>query len=650
MRQAAKTQQHKHAKAKAAFILVTCAVMSCALSSAQAEVLPETAKLIPPETIVLAEIGNFSQLKAQFEKTNLYKLYKDPAMADFISDTKTKWRTKMKEEKDEIVKVIVDANVLPEGRVAVALVFNEQAIKAEEPQVLLIAQWGKNTSKIKEAIEKQVEKDIEEGLHKKSEDYRGISIVTMVKEIPPKKVPDWSNYNPEGGNTPPMKTIEMPPEETSYCFVDDYLLVSDNIDIVKFVIAHIKGATSPTLANEASYSPTVKAIGPYHDVDLYVNIKQITKAIIAGDATGQAQRWVTNLGFDNVVSAGYAMGIARKPGSSACGKAFLKIEGAKKGIFKMLDIESTALKAPQFISESAYSATFLNLNIKKAYDELCNIANAFSPQAAAIMYTPLLPDSPDGEPGVQLERDIIEHMGSQVVIAQSINKPFSKSSSPRESLVALAVNNRSALERTISVLYDKMIAPNNPDARRKLLGYTIYLIDLPALLPAFMAGGRTPMQVPGEPTVPQMPKMAFTATDTHLIFGSESAVEGAIRRLSSATATSVASKKWFSKTKAAIPSVVGLAGLEDNAASWELLWWTMKEASKAESGDSGITMGLALGPNPGLMFSQIGLFNFGLLPEFEAVRKYFGLSAFYGVSRPDGFFFEFKYLNPSTTD
>ena len=47
---------------------------------------------------------------------------------------------------------------------------------------------------------------------------------------------------------------------------------------------------------------------------------------------------------------------------------------------------------------------------------------------------------------------------------------------------------------------------------------------------------------------------------------------------------------------------------------------------------------------------RFDLFNFSLLPEFDTVRKYFGLSAFYGISTPEGFFFEFKYLNPPATD
>jgi hypothetical protein len=51
------------------------------------------------------------------------------------------------------------------------------------------------------------------------------------------------------------------------------------------------------------------------------------------------------------------------------------------------------------------------------------------------------------------------------------------------------------------------------------------------------------------------------------------------------------------------------------------------------------------------MFQQgDGLLDFSLLPEFDAVKKYFGLSAFYGISRQDGFFFEFKYLNPDSTE
>ena len=55
---------------------------------------------------------------------------------------------------------------------------------------------------------------------------------------------------------------------------------------------------------------------------------------------------------------------------------------------------------------------------------------------------------------------------------------------------------------------------------------------------------------------------------------------------------------------------------------------------------------------PELMFSGdgSGMPDFTLLPEFDVVRKYLGLVASYGLSRPDGFFFESKYINPETAD
>ena len=609
------------------FICALALLCSCAL--VQAEVLPKTARLIPPETVLLVDVDNFSRLKQQFEKTNLYKLYKDPAMAAFIDDTKTKCREKIRELDNEIVRAIVDTDVLPQGRVAVALVFGEQPPRfaaqsssgGNEPIVLFITQWGENISKIKETIDKMVRKAVEEGSHRKTEDYRGVSIETI---------------------TPDLIRDENP-SMLSYSLFDDCLIASANLPALKFVIAHIKGATSPTLAGDADYAATIAAVGPYHDIDFYVNIKQIIKTVIAKDTTGKAQATIANLGLHNVAAVGCSVGIGRSPNNSCGGKAFLKIEGGKKGVLKMLEVESAVLRAPRFIPASTYSVTFLNLNIKKAYNELYSILYNFSPAAAAMMHAIDLPDSPDGEPGLQL-KDVVEHLGSQIVIAQSTNKPFSSSSMPTESLVALAVVNPRALEKSLSLLHSKMIAPNNPEARRELLGHTIYLISLPAL--PFFKAPVTPMQDPAGPTVPQMPTMAFTVTDTHLIFGVESSVEQAIRTLSSTEVVSVGSATWFNNAKSAIPSVVGLACLQNDAASGELFWWMIKESGKAKA--SAISTGTAsfrFGPQ------EVGkLVNFSLLPEFDAVRKYFGLSAFYGISRPDGFFFEFEYLNPPATD
>ena len=361
--------------------------------------------------------------------------------------------------------------------------------------------------------------------------------------------------------------------------------------------------------------------------------------------------WINNLGFDNVTSLGCSIGLARRPGSSWSGKAFLKINGAKKGVCKMLELESAVIKAPPFVPASAYSITFVNLNIKKAYDELYSILFSFSPMYAAMIPSTILPPSPDGQAGLELKSDFINHFGSEIIFAQSINKSLSATGTqpPTESLVALAVNNRGALEKSISKLHSTIFASNDPDAARELLGHTIYLIN-PSILPPFLGGGITPMQTEAGPNIRQMPKLALTVTDTHLIFATESIVEQAIRTLSSTEATSVSSAKWFTSAKLAIPTVVGLASLEDNVASSEFFWKMLKQGDGTKNAGSNASIGLAIGPSPGLVLAQTGLFDASLLPEFDSVRKYFGPISFYGISRPDGGFFEFNYLNPTGND
>jgi hypothetical protein len=625
-------------------LLCSCALMLlCVPASVSAIELPKTAKLVPPETIVLVNINNFNQLWAQIEKTNFYQLYKDPAMAPFIDNFKTKWREKKQESERELIRMIGDAGVLPQGRVAVALVFDKQMPDANEPPVLVVAQWGDKIDKVKELADKIVRKAVEEGARRQTDDYRGVEILTIEKK---------------------------PSEALSYCFIDDCLLGSSSTNVLKYVIAQVKGAGSTTLADDRDYAATGRTIDPTNAgrIDLYVNIKEAVRIELAQDTTGKAKAMIDNLGLNNVTSFGCCIEPAGGPEGSTLGKAILKIDGAKAGICKMLELEPRPIRTPRFIAGSACSISVANLNIKKAFDELANILTRFSPQMAAILYMPVLPPGPNGEPGLQLKADIIDHLGSQIILSQSIEKPQPDSDAARtqekeqpietRSVVAIAIENRAALEKSLSMIHSKMIAPNNPDARRELLGHTIYSVDLSGLLPVL--GGpptRKPMQAPAGPGAPQMPLSAFTVTDTHLIFASEFSVEQAIRTLASNQAESISSAKWFNKAKSSIPSVVGLAGLQDNAATGELLWSTLRQSVKPEkaAGDdkpNEITVGLTTWSLfPQIMFSRSdGLIDFGLLPEFDAVKKYFGISAFYGISRQDGFFFEFKYLNPVASE
>jgi hypothetical protein len=627
--------QTNHQRLCASMFLLPCFLaLVFTPAFAEAATLPKTARLVPPETIFLVDIDDFNELRTHFEKTNLYKLYKDPAMVPFIDDVKTKWRERRnKRADDKLPGILRELDVWPQGRIAIAVVLSEQTKDANDPPILFISQWGEGIGKVRETVDKNVEEAIEDGARRQAEDYRGVNITTMTGKS--------------------SKAL-------SYCYIDDCLIGSVSPDILKFTIAQIKGAGSPTLVDDDDYNATLRALGSpgAGQADFYVNIKQIINMTLAEDTDGEAKTIINNMGLNNVTSLGGTIDLTGGPGNSFLGKALLKIDGDKKGLCKMLELESAGLRIPRFIPASSSSVSVINLNIKKAFDELGNILGNFSPQMAAMLYMPLVPSRSQGEPPLILKTGVIDHLGSQIVIAQSMKKPSpdvsnagsteGQTAATAQSLVAIEIDNRNALEKSLSLLHSTLIAPNNPDARRELLGHTIYSIDLSRFVPFLAAGARGP-------NAPEMPPSGFTVTDTHLVFASEAVVERTIRALGGG-AESMDSAQWFAKAKANIPSTVGLAGLEDSAATGEQLWAAMRESKKEDKGrNSHNELGVSMSSGsllPQVMFSPAGseFFDLSLLPEFDAVRQYFGVSAFYGISRTDGFFFELKYLNPDGTD
>jgi hypothetical protein len=618
-------------RVRAAFVIcvVFAAVMIGGVKGAS---LPKTAELVGTDTVLLVDISDINQFRAKFEKCSAYKLYNDPAMSAFAKNFTAKVREKIEGDKDSFVKGILDANVMLEGRLAFVMTAGQQ-----EMPVMLISQWGRNVGKIRDIIEKMAARSVENGAHRAIESYRDVNIVTLTTETAARRP------SVKGGDDNMAAKTGPSSEKNVYCFVGDCLIMASDAEAVKFVVSQIKGAGASSLAGDTDYIATMGAVGPYHDVDIYVNFKRMIKRLTDEDTTGESQKEFANLGLDGVGGLGFSLGFAPDADSTVRGKMFLRTTGTRKGILKMLEMRSEPLHVPRFVPASACSVSFLNLDIKRAYDELCSIVYGFEPAAALMLQQPIPGTGSESEPGISIRPDIIEYLGSEIVIAQSVNKPFSKGKEPTEIYIAVSVNNRAALEKSLSLIHKRLMTPNNPEPTRELLGYTLYLMG-PAGVPVL--GGSVPMVEAGPRAVPKGERLAFTITDTHLIFGQESAVERAIRTLGGAESEPVSSVKWFNIAKAAVPSVVGSAGFEDNSASGELLWWMLKDGAKSRRASMGMGPASAVLAGP----DAWDFADFSLLPEFGAVKKYFGLSAGYGISRPDGFFFEFKYLNPQSKD
>jgi len=163
----------------------------------------------------------------------------------------------------------------------------------------------------------------------------------------------------------------------------------------------------------------------------------------------------------------------------------------------------------------------------------------------------------------------------------------------------------------------------------------MYLIGLSGL-PFFNPKGVQPMANMEGGQAEPIPNLAFTVTDTHLIFGFESSVEKALGTNKDGGA--VTSTRWFNQAREALPDSVGAVSLEDARATTEFFWWLLKE-TQADPGNAANAAATA-----SYLIHDFDM-NWSLLPEFEKVNKYFGIGISYLISRDDGFYIELRNLD-----
>ena len=207
-----------------------------------------------------------------------------------------------------------------------------------------------------------------------------------------------------------------------------------------------------------------------------------------------------------------------------------------------------------------------------------------------------------------------------------------------DTVVCIAHTDARSLESSLSRVHEFFIGKGMPESSKDFLGHKIYLVSNPMLNPALSA----PMidnHQQQDLAAAEVPAMGFTVTDTHLVFGTQASLERLIRKMNSSGNATMASAEWFKKAKSSIPAMVGMAGMSDEVAYYENTWKLLKNLSSDQL-EQIKQNNLGLLPGKGLE-----IFDFSLLPDFDSVKKYFGVSASYGISRDDGFYMEFKSIN-----
>jgi hypothetical protein len=574
--------------------------------------LPETARLLPAETLIVASTENCGDLRARFEKTDIYKFYKDPAMARFVADAREKLLKSF--EENSAFKRFADADYpLPQGKVAIAAVMQPASpqLKNPKPATVVICQWGKELARARDLFEKQMKEMEDKGATRKKEEYRGTQIVSLFRAADAEK----------------KNSQEKPEPSSVYCYIDDCFIASDHMDTIKFVIAHAAGSTGGALADDADYQAAVKRVGG-GDIVVYVNVSDLL-AMTARDGA-DSERVTKAMGVDKVPCIVVGVKVAQEPGASLAVKGYIKTNGNKQGVLKILDMASVPMTVPDFIAGDSCSFAVMNLDLAAAWDEAFRMANTIDARVAAAMNSPIIPSTADGQPGIELKKDIFGYLRPGIWSADVLRKGVDTEVSEIVSIMAVPISDKSKLEKSLAGIHERFFG-NGAKLRREFLGYTIYSLS-------FGYGGEEEgeqrndtMAAETAPTEPAPP--AFTVTDKYLLFGDVQVVEDAIHAMKDKTASKLPSAKWYRKAVGSLPSAIGSGGVVNMGVYGQYFWKLFKTPQEAPAQFAGMAEAVR---------SELDV---TLLPDFAVVQKYFGLGASQFISVPDGFTFEYRMLS-----
>jgi hypothetical protein len=289
----------------------------------------------------------------------------------------------------------------------------------------------------------------------------------------------------------------------------------------------------------------------------------------------------------------------------------------------------------------------------------------------------------ENEEPMDLRKDLLGQLAGPIVFLVHATKPYT-SPACEEPLFAIAVRDAAVLDKTLARLHGRltgtMPAEQKKDLNQDLLGTHIYIFPGPN--PMQMAMGVRPE--PGEKPNP----MAFAVAGQQLVIGGLSLVQQNIRdaKNDKAKPENILADSLCDYAMKFVPAQAGAVFYANQQIGAEILWAQIKsaaaDAAKAPAGRADATkipalksfmapidpddgdddmppmggpgmglsglMGAASSGNPMAVVVQMlkGYCDFTALPDFAAVRGYFGAQVTHVVSTDDGILIESRDLKP----
>ncbi len=621
-----------------------------ALSLTSLAATPPPDQLLTSDTLAVITFPDYAKAETVTDQWPMSRLWHDPAMKPFTDKFMAKLKSDCIEplEKEFGIR-FADYAGLAQGQVTLAVTRNGwDATSKQDPAFVFLLDTKDKADALKTNLEALKRKWVDSGKQIKPETIHGVEFSTLMfstddlTRVLDRVFPDPN----EGYETLKPAKPKKPGKKLEWLLGQSgsLLIVGNSAKDIEKILIRQSGGDVPSLHDQATfnqqYSRDLRQALLYGWVDLKTIFDTLMEQAAAkagagssgNPATPRGDKILSALGLTSMTCLSWTV---QDAGNGNLVTLFLGApENSRKGLTKVLSFETKDSSPPSFVPADAVQFSRFRLDLQKVFATVESMLVEAVPQFAGVIKLVMDNAGKDKDPNFDLRQNLIGNLGDDIVsfqkppsemTFQALNSPPSLTllSSPRADQLA------SALKTVVGLLPTKTMRIKERD----FLGRKVYSMDFP------------PTPVPGS-SRPVVRTLSYAASGGYVAFSMDEAMLEGYLRSSSDSGKSLRGTPGLASAAEQVGGMsTGLFGYENQKESMHTVVEVLKKDSDSLAGL------LSLTPFAGRLGiegdgSQLKEWlDFSLLPSFDRIAKYFGISVWSGSVKAEGL--SFKVFTPT---
>ena len=592
--------------------------------------VPPPSELFPQDTLAILTVPDYSSAQTQFQSEAFGRLWADASMKPFRDKFQTGFKHEVLGDLEKQLGIKTDDYLaLLQGQVSFALLENgwNAADSKTEPSLVVVLDTKDKGSELKARLAEVRQKLADAKKPVKTDKIRDIDFSTVTVEHKAAKTDAKNGDADKDKDDDDKKTDDAKDsdrtEHWTFGQVDSVLLISDSPSALEKVVARLSGGSVPPLGElpdfqASAQSSHFKESMGYAWFNASAFVKQLRKLASKSGAGAaplgvEPSKMITAAGLDGLKTMGISIWMT--PDGEQSQLTMALPEGQRVGLFKMLEYAAKDSTPPAFVPADAVGFRRWRLNGKRTWENLEAMIQQISPQASGMLQLYLGTLGKDKDPNFDFQKSFVANLGDDLITYQ-----------------------KSPQDKTLEALQDapSLTLIGSPDAAQLANG----LRAAGSLLPSAGEGNKERefnghkiygVKMPGKEGGDDGKLLEFAAGNGYLAISTNPSILEQFLRSGDGGGNSLKDNASMIAASEKVGGMAtGLFGYQD-AKEGTRIWWEVLR----QSGSLDKLMGSSGDSSGGKKTAE--WIDFSLLPPFDSVSKYLGLSVFSGKWDGAGF-------------